>query len=102
MKPFPLSILLIVVLTSAFGMALRTSSVQAEGNLIIGKDGPGAAILWGAANTANPTQLEVVDPQAGLCEIGREFDGGVSLDEGGLLRCRTIQLGRVARAAPAR
>jgi len=66
-----------------------------EGNLIIGKDGPGAAILWGSANTANPTQLEVVDPQAGLCEIGREFDGGVSLDEGGLLRCRTIQLGRV-------
>lgn len=66
-----------------------------EGNLIIGKDGPGAAILWGAANTAHPTHLEVVDPQAGLCEIGREFDGGVSLDEGGLLRCRTIQLGRV-------
>lgn len=65
-----------------------------DGNLIIGKDGPGAAILWGSANTADPTQLEVVDPQAGLCEIGREFDGGVSLDEGGLLRCRTIELGR--------
>jgi T5SS/PEP-CTERM-associated repeat protein len=64
-----------------------------EGDLIIGKDGVGAAILWGSANTANPTQLDVVDPQAGLCAIGREFDGGVSLDDGGLLRCQNIELG---------
>lgn len=64
-----------------------------EGNLIIGKDGVGAAILWGSANTANPTQLDVVDPQAGLCAIGRQFDGGVSLDDGGLLRCQKIELG---------
>lgn len=66
-----------------------------EGDLIIGKDGVGAMILWGSAVTANPTQLDVVDPQAGLCAIGREFDGGVSLDDGGLLRCRNIQLGQV-------
>jgi hypothetical protein len=33
-----------------------------EGDLIIGKDGEGAAILWGAANTAHPTQLDVVRP----------------------------------------
>lgn len=52
-------------------------------------------ILWGSAITANPTQLEVVDPQAGLCVIGREFDGGVSVDEDGLQRCRNIQLGQV-------
>jgi len=64
-----------------------------EGDLIIGKDGVGAAILWGSAVTANPTQLDVVDPQAGLCAIGREFDGGVSLDDGGLLRCQNIELG---------
>lgn len=51
-------------------------------------------ILWGSAITTNPTQLDVVDPQAGLCAIGREFDGGVSVDEGGLLRCRIMQLGQ--------
>lgn len=65
-----------------------------EGDLIIGKDGEGAAILWGAANTANPTQLDVVDPAAGLCVIGHTYDGGVSLDDGGLFRCRNIQLGQ--------
>jgi probable HAF family extracellular repeat protein/T5SS/PEP-CTERM-associated repeat protein len=64
-----------------------------EGNLILGMDGGGAAILWGAANKANPTQLDVVGPQAGLCAIGRKFDGGISLDDGGLLRCRTIEVG---------
>lgn len=65
-----------------------------EGDLIIGKDGEGAAILWGAANTAHPTQLDVVDPAAGLCVIGHNYDGGVSLDDGGLFRCRNIQLGQ--------
>lgn len=64
-----------------------------EGNLIIGQHGEGAAILWGAANTAHPTQLDVVDPLAGLCAIGRQYDGGVSLDDGGLLRCQEIELG---------
>lgn len=65
-----------------------------EGDLIIGKDGAGAAVLYGSANTANPTQLDVVDPQAGLCVIGHNYDGGVSLDDGGLFRCRNIQLGQ--------
>lgn len=65
-----------------------------EGDLIIGQHGEGAAILWGAANTAHPTQLDVVDPAAGLCIIGHTYDGGVSLDDGGLLRCRDIQLGQ--------
>ncbi len=65
-----------------------------EGDLIIGKDGAGAAVLWGRAVISNPTKLDVVDPQAGLCAIGREFDGAVALDEGGFLRCRDIQLGR--------
>lgn len=65
-----------------------------EGDLIIGKDGEGAAILWGAANTAHPTQLDVVDPATGLCVIGHTYDGGVSLDDGGLFRCRNIQLGQ--------
>jgi len=65
-----------------------------EGDLIIGKDGEGAAILWGAANTAHPTQLDVVDPAAGLCVIGHTYDGGVSLDDGGLFRCWNIQLGQ--------
>lgn len=65
-----------------------------EGDLIIGRDGEGAAILWGAANTAHPTQLDVVDPAAGLCVIGHTYDGGVSLDDGGLFRCRNIQLGQ--------
>ncbi len=65
-----------------------------EGDLIIGRDGEGAAILWGAANTAHPTQLDVVDPAAGLCVIGQAYDGGVSLDDGGLFRCRNIQLGQ--------
>ncbi len=64
-----------------------------DGNLIIGRDGEGAAILWGSANTTHPTQLDVVEPQAGLCAIGRQFDGGVSLDDGGLLRCQKIELG---------
>ncbi len=75
-------------------LALRNAAKgDIEGNLIIGRDGVGAAILWGTAIIAYPTQLEVVDPQAGLCAIGREFDGGVSLDEGGLLRCQKIELG---------
>lgn len=65
-----------------------------EGDLIIGRDGEGAAILWGAANIAHPTQLDVVDPAAGLCVIGHTYDGGVSLDDGGLFRCRNIQLGQ--------
>lgn len=66
-----------------------------DGDLHIGKDGGGAMILWGNAVLSNPTRLEVVDPQAGLCAIGREFDGAVSLDGGGWLSCRNIQLGRV-------
>jgi T5SS/PEP-CTERM-associated repeat protein len=65
-----------------------------EGDLIIGQHGEGAAILWGAANIAHPTQLDVVDPAAGLCIIGHTYDGGVSLDDGGLFRCRNIQLGQ--------
>lgn len=65
-----------------------------EGDLIIGKDGDGAMILWGHAVSAHPTQLDVVDPQAGLCVIGQAHDGGVSLDDGGLLRCRIMQLGQ--------
>ncbi|MCC6956406.1 MAG: hypothetical protein IT316_06390 [Anaerolineales bacterium] len=64
------------------------------GDLIIGKDGEGAMILWGTAITAYPTQLDVVDPLAGLCVIGQAYDGGVSLDDGGLLRCRVMQLGQ--------
>ena len=81
---------------SANLLALRNAAKgDIEGDLHIGKDGVGAAILWGSAITAHPTQLDVVDPQAGLCAIGREFDGGVSVDDGGLLRCRNIQLGRV-------
>ncbi len=79
---------------SANLLALRNAARgDIEGDLIIGKDGIGAAILWGSAITANPTQLDVVDAQAGLCAIGREFDGGVSLDDGGLLRCQNIELG---------
>jgi probable HAF family extracellular repeat protein/T5SS/PEP-CTERM-associated repeat protein len=79
---------------SANLLALRGASMgDIEGDLIIGESGEGAAILWGASNTANPTQLHVVDPQAGLCAVGHRFDGGVSLDVGGLLRCRNIELG---------
>jgi probable HAF family extracellular repeat protein/T5SS/PEP-CTERM-associated repeat protein len=66
-----------------------------EGDLIIGRDGPGAMILWGSAGAANATRLEVDDSQAGLCSIGREFDGAVNLDEFGWLSCRNMQLGRV-------
>lgn len=65
-----------------------------EGDLIIGKDGVGAMGLWGSAVTAYPTMLEVVDPQAGLCVIGQAYNGDVSLDDGGFLRCRNIQLGQ--------
>lgn len=64
-----------------------------EGNLILGMDGEGAAILWGHAHIGSPTQLDVVDPLAGLCAIGRAYNAGISLDEGGLLRCRNIELG---------
>ncbi len=64
-----------------------------EGDLIIGKDGEGAAILWGAANTANPTQLDVVDPRRVCASSATTYDGGVSLDDGGLFRCRNIELG---------
>jgi hypothetical protein len=80
---------------SANLLALRNAAKgDIEGDLIIGKDGPGAAILWGSAVTSDPTWLNVVDPQAGLCVIGWVYDGGVSLDDGGLFRCRNIQLGQ--------
>jgi probable HAF family extracellular repeat protein/T5SS/PEP-CTERM-associated repeat protein len=80
---------------SANLLALRNAAKgEIEGDLIIGKDGPGAAILWGSAVTTDPTWLNVVDPQAGLCVIGWVYDGGVSLDDGGLFRCRNIQLGQ--------
>jgi probable HAF family extracellular repeat protein/T5SS/PEP-CTERM-associated repeat protein len=80
---------------SANLLALRNAAKgDIEGDLIIGKDGPGAAILWGSAVTSDPTWLNVVDPQAGLCVIGWVYDGGVSLDGGGLFRCRNIQLGQ--------
>jgi probable HAF family extracellular repeat protein/T5SS/PEP-CTERM-associated repeat protein len=80
---------------SANLLALRNAAKgDIEGDLIIGKDGSGAAILWGSAVTTDPTWLEVVDPQAGLCVIGWVYDGGVSLDDGGLFRCRNIQLGQ--------
>ncbi|KXK38599.1 MAG: hypothetical protein UZ16_OP3001000680 [Candidatus Hinthialibacteria bacterium OLB16] len=76
-------------------LALRNGAKgDIEGDLIIGKDGEGAMILWGSAHTANPTWLDVVDPAAGLCVIGHTYDGGVSLDDGGLFRCRNIQLGQ--------
>ena len=80
---------------SANLLALRNAAKgDIEGDLIIGKDGPGAAILWGSAVTSDPTWLDVVDPSAGLCVIGWMYDGGVSLDDGGLFRCRNIQLGQ--------
>ncbi len=80
---------------SANLLALRNAAKgDIEGDLIIGKDGPGAAILWGSAVTSDPTWLDVVDPSAGLCVIGWVHDGGVSLDDGGLFRCRNIQLGQ--------
>ncbi len=80
---------------SANLLALRNAAKgDIEGDLIIGKDGDGAMILWGHAVSAHPTQLDVVDPQAGLCVIGQAHDGGVSLDDGGLLRCRIMQLGQ--------
>ncbi len=80
---------------SANLLALRNAAKgDIEGDLIIGKDGPGAAILWGSAVTSDPTWLDVVDPSAGLCVIGWVYDGGVSLDDGGLFRCRNIQLGQ--------
>jgi probable HAF family extracellular repeat protein/T5SS/PEP-CTERM-associated repeat protein len=80
---------------SANLLALRNAAKgDIEGDLIIGKDGPGAAILWGSAVTSDPTWLNVVDPAAGLCVIGWVHDGGVSLDDGGLFRCRNIQLGQ--------
>jgi hypothetical protein len=82
---------------SANLLALRNAAKgDIEGDLIIGKDGPGAAILWGNAVTSDPTWLDVVDPSAGLCVIGWVHDGGVSLDDGGLFRCRNIQLGQAS------
>ncbi|MBW7886006.1 MAG: DUF3466 family protein [Caldilineaceae bacterium] len=79
---------------SANLLALRNAARgDIEGDLIIGQGGVGAA------NTANPTQLDIADPQAGLCAIGRQFAGGVSLDEGGLLRCQNIELGGRAGAS---
>jgi len=81
---------------SANLLALRNAAKgDIDGDLHIGKDGAGAMILWGNAVLSNLTQLDVVHPQAGLCAIGREFEGAVNLDGGGLLRCRNIQLGRV-------
>ncbi|KAB2965066.1 MAG: hypothetical protein F9K16_02895 [Thermoanaerobaculia bacterium] len=74
-------------------LLLRAARGGIEGDLVLGRDGPGYLELLGASVIAHPTQLDVVDPSAGLCAIGREFYGGVSLDDGGLFRCRTIEVG---------
>ncbi|MCG3141822.1 MAG: hypothetical protein HDKAJFGB_03151 [Anaerolineae bacterium] len=65
-----------------------------EGDLIFGKDGDGALILWGSPTIPGITWLDVLDPQAGQCIIGHAYDGGISVGEGGLLRCQDIQLGQ--------
>jgi probable HAF family extracellular repeat protein/T5SS/PEP-CTERM-associated repeat protein len=72
----------------------REAEGNIEGNLHIGKDGPGALGLWGQGQLANATKLEVDDLLAGLCQIGREYNGALSMDAGGHLRCRDIQLGQ--------
>jgi hypothetical protein len=45
------------------------------------------------------TSLYVIDPLAGLCAIGREFNGYVTMDASSLLQCRDIQLGGQAGAS---
>jgi probable HAF family extracellular repeat protein/T5SS/PEP-CTERM-associated repeat protein len=65
-----------------------------EGDLIIGKDGVGALHVWGDAGASGQARLGVVDPQAGLCAIGREYNGSVTADVYSMLRCQDMELGR--------
>jgi len=72
-----------------------------DGNLILGTAGPGAVGLWGSPGTASGTWLDVLDPQAGLCAVGRQFEGTVSLDLYGVFRCRDLEIGGRAGATGA-
>jgi len=73
---------------------LEGAKGEIGGNLIIGQDGSGVVVMFGHTHLANPTELDVVDSQAGLCVIGQAYDGGMALDDAGLLHCQNIQLGQ--------
>ena len=70
-----------------------------EGNLMIGANGVGLMQMSSTPAQSTQTTLYVIDPLAGLCAIGREFNGYVTIDEYSLLHCRDIQLGGQAGAS---
>lgn len=57
-----------------------------DGDLILGQSGLGYVIL-------DDSNLDVQDPLAGLCHIGRESSAWVTIEENSALYCRNIQLG---------
>lgn len=71
----------------------KEAEVDIDGNLMIGQDGVGTFIMLGAPG-GGPTRLEAVDSLAGLCAIGRTYDGNATVGAYSMLRCQTLELGQ--------
>lgn len=71
----------------------KEAEVDIDGNLMIGQDGVGAFVMLGAPG-GGPTRLEAVHPLAGLCAIGRTYDGSATVGAYSMLRCQTLELGQ--------
>lgn len=71
----------------------KEAEVDIDGNLIIGQDGVGTFYMLGVSG-GGPTRLEAVDPLAGLCAIGRTYDGNATVGAYSMLRCQTLELGQ--------
>lgn len=71
----------------------KEAEVDIDGNLMIGQDGVGTFVMLGAQG-GGPTRLEAVDPLAGLCAIGRTYDGNATVGAYSMLRCQTLELGQ--------
>ena len=71
----------------------KEAEVDIDGNLMIGQDGVGTFVMLGATG-GGPTRLEAVHPLAGLCAIGRTYDGSATVGAYSMLRCQTLELGQ--------
>jgi hypothetical protein len=79
--------------SSSYLGVTKEAEVDIDGNLIIGQDGVGTFYMLGVSG-GGPTRLEAVDPLAGLCAIGRTYDGNATVGAYSMLRCQTLELGQ--------
>lgn len=79
--------------SSSYLGVTKEAEVDIDGNLMIGQDGVGTFYMLGVSG-GGPTRLEAVDPLAGLCAIGRTYDGNATVGVYSMLRCQTMELGQ--------